>query len=767
MSREYKVVGKEIKRVIADDIVTGKAVFTNDLRVAGMVYGKVLRSPHPHARITRIDVDRAKACEGVYAVLTYKDIPDNIYITNRMTPAAHYRPLNETVRFVGDPVALVVADTEDIAMAAMEQIEVEYEKLPPVFTIDEALAPDAPQLYEEFPGNVAPPIFPGLDDLDFQVGDPEAGFAKADIIVEMDGEIKSGQNAMPAEAPVCIAQWHDDMLTLYGSIAAPSNCQTYVAASLDIPYERVRIVAPCVGGSFGSKLFVGNVVPPVLTALMAKAAGRPVMFAYTKEEHFACHQTRMCTKSHVKLGVNREGLATAVEMTQYADAGVCASTQENMLSVGTASLPLLCKTDNKRYKGTVVVTNKVPSGSFRGYGYMESSALVNRAIMRACIGLGLDPVEYYEKNVLRHGERYYNALNQKQPWQYNASPDWKDTIHAAAEGFHWKERFKGWGIPSVVNGSKRRGVGMGLSGHSDIGGMASNTNVTMTSAGGVLIQTVMTEFGSGVRDVYRKIVAEELRLPVDRVRLSLSDTSSAPLDFGSIASRSTYAGGISALRAAKDLKRNLFNLAEERLGIPASDWGFEDGMLYRLSDPEEKHDLHELLIYPDSLSGAGHWPGIDNATIMHVQFVEVEVDTETGLIEITDHFGGSDAGTIMNPRATYNQLTSFFAGLDVAIREETVWDKWDSKVLSPNLIEYKARTFNEAPPHAHVCLESTKGRESDFPFGAMGIGEPIISPSGPAITMAVYNACGIELEEYPYLPAKVLAALKNKEDRAK
>lgn len=247
MNQDYKVVGREIKRIIADDIVTGKAVFTDDLRVTGMVYGKVLRSPYPHARITRIEVDRAKACDGVHAVVTYKDIPDNIYITNQMTPAPHYRPLNETVRFVGDPAALVVADTEDIALDAMELIEVEYEELPPVFTIDEALAPDAPQLYHVFPGNIAPPIFPGLDDLDFKVGDPEAGFARADIIVEMDGEIKSGQNAMPAEAPVCIAQWNDDMLTIYGSIAAPSNCQTYVAASLDIPYERVRIVAPCVG----------------------------------------------------------------------------------------------------------------------------------------------------------------------------------------------------------------------------------------------------------------------------------------------------------------------------------------------------------------------------------------------------------------------------------------------------------------------------------------------------------------------------------------
>ena len=205
------------------------------------------------------------------------------------------------------------------------------------------------QLYDVFPGNIAPLSFRDWMTWIFKVGDPEAGFAWADIIVEMDGRLKRPERHAGG-SPVCIAQWNDDMLTIYGSIAAPSNCQTYVAASWTFPMRGVRIVAPA-WGSFGSKLFVGNVVPPVLTAIMAKASGRPVMFSYTKEEHFACHQTRMCTKSHVRLGVNREGLATAIEMTQYADAGVCASTQENMLSVGTASLPLLCKTDNKRYKG--------------------------------------------------------------------------------------------------------------------------------------------------------------------------------------------------------------------------------------------------------------------------------------------------------------------------------------------------------------------------------------------------------------------------------
>ena len=224
------------------------------------------------------------------------------------------------------------------------------------------MKPGAPQLYKEFPGNIAP----YKQNLQFEAGDSDKGFEEADVIVEMDSELTSGQNPLPLEPPTTIAWWDKGVVTFIASAAAPAYCHQNVASSLNLPYENVRLIVGAVGGSFGSKLYSGNVHCLVFTALMARFANCPVLYAYSKEEHFTAHQTRMVTKGHVKFGMKKDGLATAVEMTQIADAGATASTQEFMLAVGTNSLPILCKTNNKKFDAKVVVTNHVPSGSFRG-----------------------------------------------------------------------------------------------------------------------------------------------------------------------------------------------------------------------------------------------------------------------------------------------------------------------------------------------------------------------------------------------------------------
>ena len=412
---ELKYVGKETKRLLGPQIVTGKAMYTGDFKKPGMQYGKILRSPHPYARLVEINTEKAKACPGVSAVVTWKDVDRNIFITNGFTPPKHHHLMDEYVRFVGDAVALVVAETEDIALEAMKLIEVKYQVLKPVFTIEEALAEDAPQLYPELPGNIAP----HKNNLNFEVGDLEKGFVESDVIVELDSSIENGQNPLPVEPPVTICWYENDTYNFIASAAAPAYCHQNVASALNVPYEQVRLTAPAVGGSFGSKLYSGNVQPLVFAAVMAKAARCPVMFCYTKEEHFAIHQNRMVTNAHIRFGMKKDGLASAVEMRQYADAGVCASTQEFMLAVGTNTLPILCKTDNKKFDAEVVVTNHMPSGSFRGYGYMESTALVSQAIMEACIKLDVDPVDYLVKNAMKKGDRYHNAMAEPHPWQNN------------------------------------------------------------------------------------------------------------------------------------------------------------------------------------------------------------------------------------------------------------------------------------------------------------------------------------------------------------
>ena len=756
---ELKYVGKETKRLLGPQIVTGKAMYTGDFKKPGMQYGKILRSPHPYARLAEIDTEKAKAYPGVSAVVTWKDVDRNIFITNGFTPPKHHHLMDEYVRFVGDAVALVVAETEDIALEAMKLIEVKYQVLKPVFTIEEALAEDAPQLYPELPGNIAP----HKNNLNFEVGDLEKGFAESDVIVEVDSSIENGQNPLPVEPPVTICWYENDTYNFIASAAAPAYCHQNVASALNVPYEQVRLTAPAVGGSFGSKLYSGNVQPLVFAAVMAKAARCPVMFCYTKEEHFAIHQNRMVTNAHIRFGMKKNGLASAVEMRQYADAGVCASTQEFMLAVGTNTLPILCKTDNKKFDAEVVVTNHMPSGSFRGYGYMESTALVSQAIMEACTKLDVDPVDYLVKNAMKKGDRYHNAMAEPHPWQNNKTADWSDLVVKTAEAFGWSGRFKGWGTPTWVSpdGKKARGVGVGAAGHSDTGGKPSNANVTLTGLGAVYLSTCMAEFGAGTRDVMLKIVAEELDMPLECIRVSDADTGMTPPDFGS-----TYCGGIVAKRACEDVKRKLYQLTHEKFGVPEDDLGFKGGKVYRLSNPGETYLLFpHLMGKVDSVTGCGRFEGVHNSTIFHLQFVEVEVDLEMGTFRIVDHFGGSDAGVVVNPLPLRNQLQSFFAGIDIACMEETVWDPNDYRVLNPSNIDYKTRTFNDVVKHDHIVLESMKNSENDYPFGAVGVGEPLLAPGGPAIRMAIYNACGIKLNSYPFSPAKVIQALKEKEGK--
>lgn len=760
---QLRHVGRETKRMIGEQIVTGRTQYTGDCKVPGMQYGKILRSPHPFAKIIRIDAEKAKAYPGVTAVVTYEEVARDIFITNGFTPPRHHHIMDQYVRFIGDAAALVVARTEQTAIEALDLIEVEYEVLPPVFTIEEALDPGASQLYEELPGNIAP----HKCNLNFEVGDIEAGFAQADVIVEMDGCIESGQNPLPVEAPVIIAQWEGDTVTFIASAAAPAYCHQNVAASLNIPYEQVRVIVPAVGGSFGSKLYSGNVHVLVFAALMAKAANCPVMFSYTKEEHFAVHQNRMTTKAHMKFGMKKDGMATAVEMRQYADAGCCASTQEFMLQVGTNTISMLCRTDHKKYDADVVVTNHIPSGSFRGYGYLESTLLLTNAIFEACEKLEVDPVQYLEKNALRRGERYHNPMAGPHFWQNNVTADWSNLVRETAKAFRWSDRWKGWGVPTWVSQDRKRarGIGVAGAGHSDTGGKPSNANVTITGLGAVYVSTIMAEFGAGTRDVMQKMAAEALNVPLECIRLGPVDTASTPADFGSTGSRSTYCGGIAVKRACEDLKQKLYERAQERIGIPADDCGFKDGFVYRLSNPEEKYPLFPRLMGKvDSMTGCGHFDGVENSTIFHLQFVEVEVDKELGTFQILEHFGGSDAGIIVNPLPLRNQVQSFFAGIDIACMEETVWDPNDFRVLNPSNIDYKVRTFNDVVPHDHIVLETNKDIDTPYPYGANGVGEPLLAPGAPAIRMAIYNACGIKLNSYPFTPAKVLDALRKKEE---
>ena len=756
-------IGVESERIMGKQLVTGAAQFTADLKMPHMKYGRVLRSPHPYAEIMKLDTSAAEAMPGVHAVVTYRDVKDDQYITNGYTPPKHCHPLSKIVRYVGDAVALVVADTEDLADEAMKKIEVEYRVMKPVLTIDEALAPGAPQIYDEFPGNIAP----AKKNLHFDYGDVEGGFAEADCIFESEYEMSNGQNPMPVEPPTILTYWIGDHLYIKGSIAAVAYCQQNVQASLNIPYENITTEAPCVGGSFGSKLFSGIVHPVVYSALMSQKAGYPVMYIYTKEEHFACHQVRMTNRAHVKMGMKADGTVTAIQVKEYGEAGYCAATQEFMLSVGTITLPFLCKTDNIKLDADVVITNKCPSGSFRGYGYMEITGLIFRIINDACEKFGLDILDYLCKNCVDNGQPFLNPDEPTHLHMVSGGPNWSELFRECAENWNWKEKFKGWGVPTWVSedGRYARGVGMAIAGQNHVGGKPSNANVEINGLGSILLSSCMVEFGAGTREVMKKIVAEELDCPLEMVRMSPVNTDSTPPDFGSTGSRSTYAHGIACLYAAQDLKKKLFKRASEKLGMPEDDFGLKDGMLYLKSDPSKKFPMVAILGKVDALVGSGHFDGTHNVALYSVQFFDVTVDKKMGTFQVNDVYIGADPGRVINPSGVKNQIDGFLAGVGVVKHEETVFDKRDNRILNPNMIDYKTATFNDVPHREQHIRESFKhmGSNDYLPFGAFGVGEPTISPCAPAIRMAIYNAIGVKLNEYPFTPGLVLGALKSKE----
>ena len=765
LGKDAKFVGKQIPRMAGYDIVTGQGKFTGDMKSEDMGICRVKRSPYPHAEIISIDTSKAEAADGVYCVVTYKDVPEDCYCTNGYSPAKHAKPLDKTVRYIGDAVALVVAKNALIADEAMDLIEIEYKQLPAVLTIQEALAPGAPQLYEALPGNIAKET-PGLvDNLDWNTGgDMEKGFSEADIIIDMTSGISNGQNPNPAEPPTIICNWDNDgLLDVWGSVASISYCTFNLARSLNMYYEQIRMQAPLVGGSFGSKLFMGNVYPLLFSALAAKKARRPVMYEMSKDEHLTTFLTRMNMDMRVKLGMKKDGTVTALDVEQYTDAGVAATMQQNMMTVGCASMSMLTRTENMKYSGKVVMTNKIASGSFRGYGYMETTTLISRAIFRACREANLDPIEYFAKNLLHYGQRFYNALCIGREWITNQSPDWEPVLRRTADEFGWKDRFVGWGKPYKVEGTKRYGVGMGVSGHSSLGDTPSNTEVTIFADGGVQVKTVVTEHGTGVRDLYRKMVADELNLPLERVTITRASTQSGSGDQGGMGARSTYAGGLCTLWAARDVRQKFFESCHDYLGYEVEDMYLENGQIRLKSDPEKRINFTDFLFYSNSITGVGHWDGAEDATVLNFQFVEVEVDTETGVLKLIDHLEGAQCGTVVNPLEAKNQMDAWFPGSDIAVLEETVWDPNNNRVLSTNMVDYKCRTFNDAPPHKNIAFEDLKDKDSIFPFGAMGFAEPVLGPGAPAITMAIYNAIGIEMLDYPFTPDKILAKLKERE----
>jgi xanthine dehydrogenase molybdenum-binding subunit len=733
------------------EIVTGKVRYLDDLEMPGLLYGQVLRSPHAHAVIKHIDKSRALELEGVKAVLAYEDVPPGW----RGGTPRYTRVLDQKVRFAGDAVALVAATSEEVARQALDLIEVEYEVLPAVFDIDQALKPDAPQLFSEFPGNVVPPGMPifGPKCLkELVMGDVEKGLAEADLVVEGTAGYEGLANPLPAEPPGVIALWEEpNRATFWLSTQFAYQDKIILYHALNKEVEVRTIGLPC-GGSFGSKILAWPLYCYAL--LLSRATGRPVKMVMSKEEHLAAFTLRLGSRIQARVGLKKDGTVTAVAGKWFVDTGYYSMTTQAQVAVGLGEVQILLRCPNWDLKTAIVCTNRAPSGQIRGFGGQELECSLMPVLSRALAELDLDPFEFLKKNYVKPGDGYYWRDGN---WYTYRGPDYAAAMEKGAKLFGWKEKWKGWLRPTEVRGCKRTGVGVGAHGNADIGEDASEALVRLHPEGKAVIFCCVNEFGTGNWSNYMKMAAEVLQLPLERVSFAPADSLITPFEFGSVGSRGTYAIGSAIIRATEDAKRQLFELLAPKLGVAPEELDTENGEVFVKADPKRRLSWKAMGV-DRTIVGFGRFePDFTLANCL-MSFVEVEVDTETGEVRLRRVVNATDVGQIIDPLGVQGQLNGCLgsAGIDSAIFEETVLDPRHGWVLTSNLADYKWRTFADLPRIENVILETP------FPshrFRAVGVGEIATSPGPAAVLMAVSNALGTWVTEYPVTPDRVLKAL--------
>ena len=762
MAQTYRYIGKATPRRDGVRVVTGGALFVDDLDFDNLLYGKVLRSPHPHAIIKKIDSGRAQRLDGIKAVLTWKNIPDWKFGNPRI-----FRLLDRKVRYTGDAVALVAGESAEIADEASRLIEVDYEVLPAVFDDYEALRPGAPRLYDELPGNVLPPGDPFLGPTPLTqivAGDVEKGLLEADFIVEGKCGYDNIPNPMPIESPRAVALWEGagagrDRVTVWVSNHAPYLMKLILSSIFGGRVEVRVIGGPC-GGSFGSKIMSWR--PICFAVALSKTTRRPVKVVYSKEEHLAAFVLRPASRLDIKVGMKRDGTVTAIAGDWLIGTGSHSQTTQAQVAVGCGEAMIAVRCKNWNVKPTIVCTNRAPSGIVRGFGGQELKCALFPILSRCMAELEIDPVDFIKKNFVKPGEGY---LWRDGRWYDYRGIDFSQMMDKGAEVFGWKGKWKGWLKPTAVEGSKRTGVGVGVHGNADIGEDVSEAYVRLDGDGRALVYSCLAEHGTGQKNNAVKAAAEVLQIPLESVSITPGDTMITPFEFGPFGSRGTYAILTAVIKAAEEARKKLFELAAPLLGSDVSDLDTADGVIWVKANPEKRIRWQRVL-FQRTILGHGRFEPDYSLSNCLMTFVEMEVDADTGKIGLLRVVNATDVGRIIDPQGLRGQLNGCLgtAGIDSAIFEETIVDPSTGRMLNANMIDYKWRTSCDLPPIENVVLETP------FPthrFHAAGVGEITTSAGPSAVLMAASNAVGVWLDSYPVTPDKVLKAVRNQELRIK
>jgi len=751
---DYAVIGRSVKRLDSLGKVTGQALYAGDVKLPRMLHGKIKRSTVAHAHIKQIDVKKALALPGVKAVLTHENVPRLKHCGSPLPRSVSLTKdqyiFDTKVRYWGEGIAAVAAISEEIAEEALDLIEVEYEDLPAVFTIEEALKPDAPLIHKTKTGSNL--LF---DPFVITRGDVKAGFEQADLIIE--GEFELGRPA-PAymEPNICVCRWDGNgKLTVWLSTQTAFMVRGIMAKVLGLPLNKVQVIVDHMGGGFGAKqdLFQHE----FLCALLAKQTKRPVRMEYTRKETFLGGRSRHPGKIWLKQGFKKDGTITAREGRVIFNTGAYSSHGPGVTKVGTVALTSLYRCQNIHLEGRCVYTNTPIAGAYRGYGSPQAYYALDIQIDEAAQKLGIEPVELKLKNAVGEGDLSPSGTP-------IVGHGLEDCIRRGMAETNWPNL--AW-HSREQKGVVRRGWGMGceMHGSSAYPGIKEQGNaiVKMNEDGTVHLLTGTAGLGTGSHTALAQIVAEELGLPFADVAVVEGDTDVVPWDIGAFASHTTFVGGRAAQLAAAEVKKQLLEHAADQLEVAPEDLEIRQGVISVRGVPHYSTTVREAIspkigIPAPQFVGTGtYYPTTAYSFAAH--FVEVQVDSETGQIDVLQVIPVHEIGQVIHPIGAEGQIEGGVQqGIGHTLTEDYLIDLQNGRSLNAGFVDYKMPLSLDMPPIKTIILESAPS--DGGPFGAKGVGEDPIIPIGPAIANAIYDAIGVRFHHYPITPEQVLKALK-------
>jgi 4-hydroxybenzoyl-CoA reductase alpha subunit len=766
--KPLNVVGKPFRKVDARAKCTGQTKFADDIVLPRMLFCKILRTHLPHALIKSIDVSKAVALPGVIAVITGKDIP----ISYGILPVSQdeHALCIDKVRFIGDPVAAVAAIDEDVAFDAMNLIEVEYEPLNTIASIEEAILIDEPRIHEYGDeGNIHKKV-------SLEFGNVEDGFALADLIRE-DTFFYEGNTHLPMEQHAAVGNFDpDNKLTLWSSTQTPHYVHRALAKVLELPASHIRVIATPNGGGFGGKSDPFN--HEVVVCKLSMITGRPVKVTLTREEVFYCHRGRHPVLMHVKTGVKKDGAITGMHFQSFLDGGaygsygVASTFYTGALQTVTYDVP------RYKFQGLRAFTNKPPCGPKRGHGTPQPRYALEVQLDKIAEQLKLDPAAMRRANLVKPDTVTANYLR-------IGSMGLDQCIDKVVEGSDWKNRFSGW---DQNNRKLPYGKGIGIACSSYICGAGlpiywnnmpqSGVQLRLDRQGGVCVMCGSTDIGQGSDSILAYIVAEVLGIDPFDIRVITADTDLTPVDLGSYSSRVTLMTGNAAIQAAERARELLVMAVAEKLSLPIENISLAERRVFDVENPEVGVSFAEAVVLAESKFGTigtvgsyspprspgrykGAGVGPSPAYSYSAAIAEVDVDPDTGIVVVEKIWIAHDIGKSINPMLVMGQVEgSVYMGLGEVLMEEMAY-RGNRNVVHkfPSMLEYKSPTTMEMCDVKTYLIEDP---DPNGPYGAKEVGQGPLLPVPPAVANAIYDAVGVRIDEVPIMPEKVLKALKDK-----